>query len=46
MLAEGAVVGGDADTVIRFFAGLHLVDQVADGGGVGLGGTEDQKGAE
>lgn len=42
LFAEVAVVGGDADAVVRVGADFVLVNQVADGQGVGLGGAEHQ----
>ena len=43
LLAQLAVVGRDALAIVRVLAGLHLVDEVAHGQGVGLRGAEDQR---
>ena len=43
LLAERAVVGGDALAVVRVLARLHLVDEVAHGQRVVLRGAEDQR---
>ncbi len=42
LFAEAAVVGGDADAVVGVGADFVLIDQVADGQGVVLGGAEHQ----
>ena len=38
-----AVPSGDADAVIRLAAGLRLIDEVPHGGGVILGGAENER---
>lgn len=43
LLAESAVVGGDALAVAGVCAGFSLVDEVAHGECVNLGGAEDQR---
>ena len=43
LVAEFAIVGGDALAIVRVVAGLHLVDEVAHGQRVVLGSAEDQR---
>src|SRR5664279_4432567 len=42
LIAEFAIVGGDEAAIVWFGAGLHLINEVADGQSMVLGGAEDQ----
>ena len=42
LFAKFAVIGGNADAVVGVGADFYLVDEVADGEGVVLGGTKNE----